>query len=96
VLAAAARAAASTPCGAGAERVLAELGRADAMPDDGWLRALAAFGAVHGGGRAHGHGSAGAIEALLLLRTERGPRRGARGAARPAIPSDSRGGSNRE
>jgi hypothetical protein len=47
-LVAAARRAASTACGAGAEHVLGELAAAAAMSDEAWLRAVAAFGAVHG------------------------------------------------
>jgi hypothetical protein len=46
-LAAGARRAVTVPCGAGAESVLGEIARAP-MPDEAWLRALAAFGDAHG------------------------------------------------
>ncbi|MGH7626394.1 MAG: helicase-related protein [Gemmatimonadaceae bacterium] len=66
-LAPGARRAVSVPCGVGAEAVLGEIARAP-MPDEAWLRALAAFGDAHGarapedaegaaGARAHGAGS---------------------------------------
>jgi hypothetical protein len=45
-LVARARAVATSPCGLGAERILAELA-ASPMPDEAWLRALAAFGELH-------------------------------------------------
>ena len=46
-LAAGARRAVTVPCGLGAESVLGEIARAP-MPDEAWLRALAAFGDAHG------------------------------------------------
>jgi hypothetical protein len=46
-LAVAARRAAAADCGAGGEHVLGELAAAEAMPDEAWLRAVAAFGTAH-------------------------------------------------
>ena len=43
----AARRVVSAPYALGAERVLDELANAP-LPDEAWLRALAAFGAMHG------------------------------------------------
>jgi Helicase conserved C-terminal domain len=68
-LAADARRAALMPLGEGAERILAELADAP-LPDEAWLRAVAAFGAVHARGSSDksGHGPPGcALVALLLL-----------------------------
>jgi hypothetical protein len=68
-LAADARRAALMPLGEGAERILAELAAAP-LPDEAWLRAVAAFGAVHARRPSDEsvHGAAGcALVALLLL-----------------------------
>jgi hypothetical protein len=58
------------PLGEGAERILAELADAP-LPDEAWLRAVAAFGALHarGAGRDEsGHDASGCtLVALLLL-----------------------------
>jgi hypothetical protein len=80
---AAARRAATTACGAGAEHVLGELAAAAAMSDEAWLRAVAAFGAVHGrSGDALDPlpRAAPRVMALLLLV--------------PAVPGDDRSGSS--
>ncbi|HWG54281.1 MAG TPA: DEAD/DEAH box helicase [Gemmatimonadaceae bacterium] len=82
-LAAGARRAVSVPCGVGAEAVLGEIARAP-MPDEAWLRALAAFGDAHGargaedaesaaGAREHGAGNpAPRVIAMLVGVPERG------------------------
>jgi hypothetical protein len=67
-LANAARSAAVAPLAEGAERVLDSLVASD-LPDEAWLRSIAAFGELHarpGGSRHHGSGR-GRVLALLLL-----------------------------
>jgi hypothetical protein len=63
-LAAGARRSVIAPFGAGAERVLTELADAP-MTDEAWLRAVKAFGEIHGGDDAAAR--PGHLEALLLL-----------------------------
>jgi hypothetical protein len=70
-LAADARRAALLPLGEGAERILAELADAP-LADEAWLRAVAAFGAVHARrpNDESGHGAAGCVLVALLLLQE--------------------------
>ncbi len=70
ILAAGARQAALVPAGTGAERVLGEMATA-AMPDEAWLRAVAAFGALHGGPHSAAEGEAEVV-ALMLFGTPPG------------------------
>lgn len=69
-LAASARRAALARCGAGGERVLEELARAD-LPDEAWLRAVRAFGESTAAGREVERAAPAGVEvlALLLLRS---------------------------
>ena len=65
-LVARARAVATSPCGLGAERILAELA-ASPMADEAWLRALAAFGELHARSSASGEADGAGLRALLVL-----------------------------
>jgi len=64
-LAAGARRAVTVPCGAGAESVLGEIARAP-MPDEAWLRALAAFGDAHGARQRSAGDPAPCLVALIV------------------------------
>lgn len=68
-LAAAARGTLRARCGANAERALAELTRAD-MPDEDWLRAVAAFGETRSAGVSDSPAVASRLVALVVLTPE--------------------------
>ncbi|HEX4682860.1 MAG TPA: DEAD/DEAH box helicase [Gemmatimonadaceae bacterium] len=78
-LADAARAVATVPLGEGAERVLEMLVKAD-LPDEAWLRSIAAFAEVNGRAEPPRRVSPGRLVALLLF--QRSP------AAPPPAPRD--------
>jgi hypothetical protein len=65
-LAHAARSAAVAPLAEGAERVLDSLVASD-LPDEAWLRSIAAFGELHARPGARGHGLARSRVAAVLL-----------------------------
>ena len=65
-LAAAARSSMHARCGSSAERVLSELART-AMPDEAWLRAVAAFASAHDAGRGVPASASFRLLALIVL-----------------------------